>query len=90
MMVQSNSGITKDRARLISPVYNGTGATCHMTFKYHMFGASAGELVQISSCVERRKEQRWSVVTWWLGGIGLLDEFEHEIQTPKRLKRILI
>ena len=56
MMVQSNSGITKDRARLISPVYNGTGATCHMTFKYHMFGASAGELIQISSCVERRKE----------------------------------
>ena len=56
MMVQPNSGVTKDRARLISPVYNGTGATCHMTFKYHMFGASAGELVQIGSCVERRKE----------------------------------
>ena len=70
MLVQSSSGVTKDRARLISPVFNSTGATCHMTFKYHMFGASAGELIQIRHfpCMERRKVYGYLVVSWSIGG----------------------
>lgn len=42
MLVQTSSGVTKDRAMLISPVFNASGSACHMTFSYHMLGSSAG------------------------------------------------
>ncbi|XP_025084904.1 MAM and LDL-receptor class A domain-containing protein 1-like [Pomacea canaliculata] len=45
MLVQPTMGVTKDRARLMSPVFNASGTTCHLSFKYHLFGDSAGSLM---------------------------------------------
>ncbi|XP_025084894.1 MAM and LDL-receptor class A domain-containing protein 2-like isoform X1 [Pomacea canaliculata] len=45
MLVQPTMGVTQDRARLMSPVFNASGTTCHMSFKYHLFGDSAGSLM---------------------------------------------
>lgn len=42
MLVQSAMGVTKDPARLVSPVFNASGVMCHMSFNYHMLGDSAG------------------------------------------------
>lgn len=42
MLVQPTMGVTKDRARLVSPVFNASGTKCQMSFKYYISGDSTG------------------------------------------------
>ena len=44
MTVSNGTGVTRDPARLVSPVLKETGASCHMSFFYYMNGAGSGQL----------------------------------------------